>query len=68
MALCILLLREHVPKLTKLHAEQLREYREAHKNLSAKYMRNYRKRKAQEKGQENKHQKHLRQLPLHNYN
>jgi hypothetical protein len=29
----------NVPKWTKLHAEQQREYRETHKNLSAEYMR-----------------------------
>jgi hypothetical protein len=38
----------NVPKRTMLNAEQYREYRGTHKNLSADYMRNYRKRKAQE--------------------
>jgi hypothetical protein len=42
------------PKGTKLHAEQQREYRETHKNLSAEYMCNYKKHKAQEKARENK--------------
>jgi hypothetical protein len=36
----------NVPKRAKLHAERQREYRETHKNLSAEYMRNYRKLKA----------------------
>jgi hypothetical protein len=44
----------NIPKGTKLHAEQLREYRETHTNLSAEYIRNYKKHKAQEKVQENK--------------
>jgi hypothetical protein len=35
-------------KEKKLHAEWQREYSEAHENLSAECMRNYRKRKAQE--------------------
>jgi hypothetical protein len=39
----------NVPKRTKLNVQQQREYRETHKNISAEYMRNYRKRKAQEK-------------------
>jgi hypothetical protein len=40
----------NVPKRTKLHAERQRKYtyREAHNNLSAEYMHNYRKGKAQE--------------------
>jgi hypothetical protein len=38
----------NVPKRTKLDTERQREYRETHKNLSAEYMHNYRKRKAQE--------------------
>jgi hypothetical protein len=38
----------NVPKRTKLNAEQQREYRETHKNLYVEYMRNCRKRKAQE--------------------
>jgi hypothetical protein len=38
----------NVPKRTKLHAERQREYRYTHKNLSAEYIRNYRKRKDQE--------------------
>jgi hypothetical protein len=38
----------NVPKRTKLHAERQRQYRETHNNLSAEYMSNYRKRKAQE--------------------
>jgi hypothetical protein len=37
-----------VPKQTKLNAKRQCEYRETHKNLSAEYMRNYRKHKAQE--------------------
>jgi hypothetical protein len=38
----------NVPKRKKLNAERQREYREIHKNISAEYMRNYKKRKAQE--------------------
>jgi hypothetical protein len=38
----------NVPKRAKLNAQLQREYRETHKNLCAEYMRNYRKRKAQE--------------------
>jgi hypothetical protein len=38
----------NVPKRTKLNAERQGEYREIHKNISAEYMRNYRKHKAQE--------------------
>jgi hypothetical protein len=38
----------NVPKRTKFHAERQREYRHTHENLSAEYMHNYRKRKAQE--------------------
>jgi hypothetical protein len=37
-----------VPKRTKLNAERQSEYSEIHKNISAEYMRNYRKRKVQE--------------------
>jgi hypothetical protein len=37
-----------VYKWPKLHAERQCEYREVHNNLSAEYMRNYRRRKAQE--------------------
>jgi hypothetical protein len=44
----------NVPKRTELHAERQREYKETHKNLCAEYVRNYRKRRAQEKAQENK--------------
>jgi hypothetical protein len=43
----------NVPKRKESNAERQREYRETHKNLSAEYMRSYRKRKAQEKAQEN---------------
>jgi hypothetical protein len=38
----------NVPKRLKLHAERQHEFGETHQNLSAEYMRNYRKRKAQE--------------------
>jgi hypothetical protein len=38
----------NVPKRIKLYGERQHEYRETHKILSAEYMRNYRKRKAQE--------------------
>jgi hypothetical protein len=38
----------NAPKRTKLHTERQREYRKTHKNVSAEYMRNYRKRKSQE--------------------
>jgi hypothetical protein len=37
----------NVPKRTKLHGERQRGYRETHKNISAEYMHNYRKHKAQ---------------------
>jgi hypothetical protein len=39
----------NVPKRTKLNAERQREYRETQKNVYNEYMRNYRKRNAQEK-------------------
>jgi hypothetical protein len=39
----------NVSKRIKLHAERQREYRETHKNISAEYMHNYRRLKAQEK-------------------
>jgi hypothetical protein len=38
----------NAPNRPKLHAERQREYRESHKDLSAEYMRNYRRRKTQE--------------------
>jgi hypothetical protein len=44
----------NVLKRTKLNAERQHEYRETHKNVSAEYTGNYRKRKAQGKAQENK--------------
>jgi hypothetical protein len=44
----------NVPKPTKLYAERHHEYKERHKNVSAEYMRNYRKCKTQDKAQENK--------------
>jgi hypothetical protein len=41
-------------KRTKLNTERQRECRETHRNISAENLRNYRKRKTQEKAQENK--------------
>jgi hypothetical protein len=38
----------NVPKRTILQAERKCHYREIHENLPAEYMRNYRKRRAQE--------------------
>jgi L-rhamnose mutarotase len=38
----------NVPKRRKLNPERQHEYRETHKNLYVEYMRNYKKRKAQE--------------------